>query len=434
MQTSQATEEARFETATYTKVTLRLLPLLFACYVVAYLDRVNVGFAKLQMLSDLQLSDKVFGLGAGIFFIGYFLFEIPSNLLLHRVGARLWIARIMITWGVISGAMIFVNSPASFYITRFLLGAAEAGFFPGVVLYLTYWYPASRRAVIMTLFMTAVPLSGVIGGPLSGWIMQSLPGAFGLAGWQWMFLAEAFPSLLIGLLVVVLLQDRIAQASWLTPSERVLLETRIAQEDNAKLPIPLRTMFGDPRVWLMAAIYFSLVMGLYGIGFWLPTLIKNSGVQGSLNIGLLSAIPYVAATLAMIPVSLNSDRRRERRWHVAVPALLGCVGLILSALYADNSWLAIAALTLATAGIITSLPLFWSLPTAFLGGVAAAAGIALINSFGNLAGFLGPYLVGWLKDATRSTTSGMLMLAGFLLLGAVLTLSVPAHLLEHKAE
>jgi len=419
--------ESACEEKTYAKVTWRLLPLLFACYVVAYLDRVNVGFAKLQMLGDLHLSDAVFGLGAGIFFIGYFLFEIPSNLLLHRVGARLWIARIMITWGIVSAAMIFVTTPTSFYITRFLLGAAEAGFFPGVVLYLTYWYPAHRRAAVMTLFMAAVPLSGVIGGPLSGWLMQTMPGVYGLAGWQWMFLVEALPSILIGVLVIAFLQDRIAQATWLTQAEKQMLEQRIAADNDRKQSVPLAKMFANPRVWLMAAIYFCLVMGLYGVGFWLPTLIKASGVQGNLQIGLLSAIPYIAATVIMIPVGRSAGRRREYRWHVAVPALLGSAGLALSTMYADNTWFSMAALTLATVGIITSLPLFWSLPTALLGGVAAAAGIALINSLGNLAGFVSPYLVGWLKDATHGTTWGMLALAGSLLLGAVLTLAVPVQ-------
>lgn len=424
--------ELAIEEQTYAKVTWRVLPLLFACYVVAYLDRVNVGFAKLQMLGDLHLSDAVFGLGAGIFFIGYFLFEIPSNLLLHRVGARLWIARIMITWGIISAAMIFVATPTSFYITRFLLGAAEAGFFPGVVLYLTYWYPAHRRAAVMTLFMTAVPLSGVIGGPLSGWIMQAMPGVHGLAGWQWMFLGEALPSILVGLLVIAFLQDRIAQAAWLTEGEKHMLEARIAADNERKPPVPLAKMFANPRVWLMAAIYFCLVMGLYGVGFWLPTLIKANGVQGNLQIGLLSAIPYIAATLVMIPVGRSADRRREHRWHVAVPALLGSVGLILSTMYADNTWFSMAALTLATVGIITSLPLFWSLPTASLGGIAAAAGIALINSLGNLAGFVSPYLVGWLKEATHGTTWGMLALAGSVLLGALLTLVVPANSVDES--
>lgn len=422
------------ENAIYAKVTRRLIPLLFICYVVAYLDRVNVGFAKLQMLNDLRFSDTVFGLGAGIFFIGYFLFEIPSNIILHRVGARIWIARIMITWGLISGAMIFIDTPLTFYVVRFFLGAAEAGFFPGVILYITYWYPSQRRGKITTLFMTAVPLSGVIGGPLSGWIMQNMPGVGGMAGWQWMFICEALPSILVGLVVIFYLQDRIRDAKWLTEQEKQSLEQHIAHEAAGKSENALASMFANPRVWLMALIYFCLVMGLYGVGFWLPTLIKASGVKNPLDVGLLSAIPYACATVVMVLVSHSADARRERCWHVVIPALAGCVGLVLSTIYADNAWLALAALTLATAGIITSLPLFWSLPTALLGGTAAAAGIALINSLGNLAGFVSPYLVGWLKDATHSTNIGMLALATSLALGAALTFLVPAAMVNESTE
>ena len=418
-------EQAAIEKAVYAKLAWRLLPLLFAGYIVAYLDRVNVGFAKLQMASDLGLSDTVFGLGSGIFFIGYFLFEVPSNLILHRVGARLWIARIMLTWGIVSAAMIAVSGPVSFYAVRFLLGAAEAGFFPGIVLYLTYWFPARRRAAMMTLFMAAVPLSGVVGGPLSGWIMQALPGTLGFSGWQWMFIGEALPSIAVGVFVILFLDDRIADARWLSETEKAWLTARIAEEEQAKPQPNLRALFAQPRLWLMALIYFCLVMGLYGVGFWLPTLIHASGIKGTLEIGLLSAIPYVAATLVMIPVGKSAEKSGERRWHVAVPAFAGALGLVLSTFYAASPWPALAALTLATAGIVTSLPLFWSLPTAILGGAAAAAGIAFINSLGNLAGFVSPYLVGWLQEATQSTSYGMLALAFSLLLGGLLTLSLP---------
>ncbi|AIY42387.1 Nitrate/nitrite transporter [Collimonas arenae] len=424
------TAGSAFETATYAKVTWRLLPMLFLCYVASYLDRVNVGFAKLQMLNDLKFSETVYGLGAGIFFLGYFIFEIPSNLILHRVGARLWIARIMITWGLISGAMIFVDSPATFYAMRFLLGVAEAGFFPGVILYLTYWYPAHRRGKMTALFMTGVPISGVIGGPLSGWIMKAMPGVHGLAGWQWMFILEAIPSLLLGVVVLLYLQDRIRGANWLSEEEKQLLESQIHAEASQKLEVSLGQMFANPKVWLMTLIYFCFVMGLYGVSFWLPTIIKTTGVTDTFNIGLLTAIPYATAAIAMILIGQSADARRERRWHVAIPALLGSVGLILSTIYDHNTFLAMSSLTLATIGIITVLPLFWSLPTAFLGGAAAAAGIALINSLGNLAGFVSPYLVGWLKDQTHSTNSGMYVLAASLLLGAVLTLSVPKHLVN----
>ena len=419
-----------FDARTYAKVTWHILPLLFLCYVASYLDRVNVGFAKLQMATDLHLSDTVFGLGAGIFFIGYFIFEVPSNVILHRVGARIWIARIMVTWGIVSGAMVFVNGPIMFYVMRFLLGVAEAGFFPGVVLYLTYWYPANRRGKITALFMTAIALSGVIGGPLSGWVMQSMPGVYGLAGWQWMFVIEAIPSLVLGLATIAYLQDRVHDAKWLTDDEKKLIATQIGAEDKEKGEGTLSQTFANPRVWLCALIYFSFVMGLYGVGFWLPTIIKATGVKSPLDIGMLTAVPYAFAAVAMVLIGRSADRLRERRWHVAIPGAVGAVGLLLSTLFGDNTWLSMSALTLATVGILTTLPLFWSLPTAFLGGTAAAAGIALINSVGNLAGFVSPFMVGWLKDLTHSTNSGMYMLTASLVLGAVLTLTMPARLVN----
>ncbi|CAN0622662.1 putative metabolite transport protein NicT [Burkholderia multivorans] len=414
-----------FEEATYRKVSWRLTPLLLLCYVVAYLDRVNVGFAKLQMATDLNLSDTVYGLGAGIFFFGYFLFEVPSNIILHKVGARVWIARIMVTWGLISALMMFVTTPAMFYVMRFLLGVAEAGFFPGVILYLTYWYPAHRRGRMTTFFMTAVALSGVIGGPVSGYVLKAADGLNGWHGWQWLFLLEGIPSVLAGVLVFFALDDRIARARWLTDDEKALLERNIRSEEAAKEDPPIGAVLSSPRVWLMALIYFSFVMGLYGVGFWLPTIIKATGVTDAFAIGLLSAIPYAAAVVAMILVAHSADQRRERRWHVAIPAALGALGLVLSVIWAHETTLAMVGLTLATMGILTTLPLFWSLPTAFLGGTAAAAGIAMINSIGNLAGFLSPYLMGWLKQATSRNDAGMYMLAAFLVLGGLLALSVP---------
>lgn len=426
--------DAGFEDATYRKVTWRLVPFLLLCYVVAYLDRVNVGFAKLQMLNDLQFSETIYGLGAGIFFIGYFLFEVPSNVILHKVGARLWIARIMITWGLISAAMMFVTTPTMFYVLRFLLGIAEAGFFPGIILYLTYWYPASRRGRTTTFFMTAIALSGVIGGPLSGWIMQSFDGHNGWAGWQWMFLVEGIPSILVGIWVLLYLDDRIAHAKWLTDDEKALLQRNIAAEDQHKEDPPVTQVLSSPRVWLMSAIYFSFVMGLYGVSFWLPTIIKQTGVKGALDVGLLTAIPYGCAVVGMILFAHSADRRGERRWHIAVPALLGALGLVLSVQWHGDTTMAMVALTLATIGILTTLPLFWSLPTAFLAGTGAAAGIALINSLGNLAGFISPYAVGWLKDLTQSTDSGMYLLAACMVVGAALTLSVPVRMVNQKQD
>jgi len=422
--------DAAFEAATYRKVSWRLIPFLLLCYVVAYLDRVNVGFAKLQMLGDLKFSETVYGLGAGIFFLGYFIFEVPSNLVLHRVGARVWIARIMITWGVISALMMFVATPTQFYLMRFVLGAAEAGFFPGIILYLTYWYPARRRARVTALFMTAIAVSGVVGGPLSGFIMKDLAGAYGWAGWQWMFLIEGVPSVVVGLAVLALLDDRIVAARWLDAGAKALLQRSIEAEQRVQPETPIGAALGDGRVWLMGLIYFSFVMGLYGIGFWLPTLIKATGVKDVLDISLLTAIPYAFAVVAMIVIARSADHRAERRWHVALPGFAGAIGLVLSVAWHADTALALGALTLATMGIMTALPLFWSLPTAILGGSGAAAGIALINSLGNLAGFASPYAVGWLKDATQSTDAGMYLLAASLLAGGLLTLAVPARLVN----
>lgn len=420
------------EDSVYRKVTWRIVPFLMLCYVVAYLDRVNVGFAKLQMLNDLKFSDTVFGLGAGVFFIGYFLFEVPSNVILHRVGARVWIARIMITWAVISGAFMFVTTPMTFYIMRFLLGLAEAGFFPGIILYLTYWYPAARRSRMVCTFMTAIPLAGVIGGPLSGWIMETFAGVNGLTGWQWMFVLEAVPAIVLGIAVLLYLDDGIRSAKWLSEPEKRLLEERISHDAKAKVAHPsLRALFADGRVWVMALIYFCCVMGQYGLTFWMPTLIKTAGIQGVFNIGMFTAIPYTAAVIAMLLLGRSSDKHLERRWHMVIPMLMGAVGLIGSALAGTtNTGIAIVFLTIAAAGVIASAPLFWSLPTAFLNGVAAAAGIAAINSVGNLAGFASPYLIGAIKDMTQSTNIALYVLAGVLVLGAIVVLRVPARLVN----
>ncbi|KND58067.1 Nitrate/nitrite transporter [Candidatus Burkholderia verschuerenii] len=393
-----ASAPSAFEEATYRKVVWRLSPLLLICYVVAYLDRVNVGFAKLQMAADLNLSDAVYGFGAGIFFFGYFIFEVPSNVILHRVGARVWIARIMITWGVISALTMFISTPTMFYVMRFLLGVAEAGFFPGIILYLTYWFPAQRRGRMTSLFMTAIALSGLIGGPISGWIMDSFHMKNGWHGWQWLLLLEGIPSIIVGIVVFLKLDDRISEAKWLTQDERDLLARNIAADNVEKEDLSIGKILSSGKVWLMSLIYFSFVMGLYGVSFWLPTIIKSMGVKDALHIGLLSAIPYGAAVVGMLWAARSADRSGERRWHIAIPAVIGAIGLVMSVMLASNTTLAMLGLTLATMGILTTLPLFWSLPTAFLAGTGAAAGIAMINSLGNLAGFLSPYLVGWLKQ------------------------------------
>jgi D-galactonate transporter len=429
---AQASEQALEEDRVYRKVTWRIIPFLMLCYLVAYLDRVNVGFAKLQMLSDLQFSETVYGLGAGVFFLGYFLFEVPSNVMLHKVGARMWIARIMITWAIVSGAFMFVTTPTMFYVMRFLLGVAEAGFFPGIILYLTYWYPAERRARMICTFMAAIPVAGLIGGPLSGWIMETFSGKYGYAGWQWMFVLEAIPAAIMGVAVLCYLDNSIRASHWLTESEKQLLEQRIEADGKGKAAHgSIRAVFSDRRIWLMAFIYFCCVMGQYSLTFWLPSLIKAAGVTGVLNIGIFTAIPYSVAVISMILLGRSSDKHRERRWHMAIPLVIGAIAIVCSALAGANhtGW-AIFFLSIAAGGILAASPMFWSLPTAFLGGASAAAGIAAINSVGNLAGFVAPYMIGAIKDLTKSTDIAIYLLAGVLLLGAFVIMRVPAKLVN----
>lgn len=419
------------EDQVYAKVFWKIVPFLMLCYVIAYLDRVNVGFAKLQMANDLKFSETVYGLGAGIFFLGYFLFEVPSNLIMQRVGARTWMARIMITWGIVSAVFAFVKSAPMFYFLRFLLGMAEAGFYPGVILYLTYWFPSYRRAKVVAVFMCGIALAGILGNPLSGWIMQQFHGTTGMHGWQWMFLIEAIPAALIGIVLFFYLDNGPKTAKWLDEDEKRLIERNLdAQRDTHAVQHSVKGVFTDPRMWHMCLIYFAFVMGQYGLTFWMPTLVKATGVQGDFQTGLLSAIPYLAAVFAMILIGRSADARRERRWHLVIPALVGAGGFVVAALFAQNTTVAIAALSLAAAGVLTCAPLFWSLPTAFLRGSAAAAGIAAINSVGNLAGFASPYAIGFLKDLTHDNRTGMFMLAGMLVVGAVAVLRTSPKLVN----
>ncbi|PVX86549.1 D-galactonate transporter [Paraburkholderia unamae] len=418
------------ETRAYSKATLRLLPFLFICYVAAYLDRVNVGFAKLQMLSDLQFSETIYGLGAGIFFIGYFFFEVPSNILMHRVGARRWIARIMLTWAVLSAATLFVKTPTQFYIVRFLLGVAEAGFFPGIVLYLTYWFPAARRSRMNALFMIGIPIAGVLGGPLSGWILAAFNGTHGLAGWQWLFLIEAVPSFVLGVVTLFYLPNGIRTAKWLSAEEKAVLEHNIAQDQAGKGHASIGSVFTNGRVWLMAVIYFCCMMGLYGISFYLPTLIKASGVKNALDVGLLTAIPYACAVFSMLFVAKSADRTGERRWHFAIASLASAVGLYFSTVFAHNVPLAMLALSVGAAGMLATMPVFWTWPSAILAGGSAAAAIGMINSVGNLAGFVSPSIIGWMKDMTQSTNAGMYCVSAAMVLGAVLALMQPKKLVN----
>ena len=414
--------------AVYRKVAVRLIPLLFLCYIAAYLDRVNVSFAKLQMQQQLGLSESVYGLGAGIFFIGYFIFEIPSNVMLHKVGAGRWIARIMVTWAMLSAAMMFVNSATSFYIVRFLLGVAEAGFFPGIILYLTYWFPAARRGRATSLFLAAIAVAGLIGNPISGWIMHSLSGVNGWQGWQWLFVLEALPSLVLGVLAWFWLEDRVKNAQWLTPQERDLIARDIAAEEAHKVDGGLGRVLSDGKVWLCAFIYFAIVSGLYGVTFWLPTIIKELGIPDPLLVGLIGAVPWAFGIAAMYLMARSADRRHEYRWHTAVSCVASAAGLVISVAFHADALLAMAGLTIAAMGIMSALPIFWSNPTALFGGTAAAMGIAFINSVGNLAGFAIPLIIGVIKDRTHSTDTGLHMLAVLMILGAiaVLVLRKPA--------
>ncbi|MEW6346561.1 MAG: MFS transporter [Paraburkholderia sp.] len=426
-----ATLEANPADLLFRRVAWRFMPLLFIGYVAAYLDRVNVGFAKLQMLNSLQLSEAAYGLGAGLFFIGYFLFEVPSNLLMHRLGARRWIARIMITWALLSMANAWVRTPLEFYAVRFLLGVAEAGFFPGMILYLTYWFPSHRRGRMVALLMAGNPVAGLLGGPLSGYLMHALQGRWGLDGWQWLFLVEALPSILLGVAILRYLDDRVADAAWLSAAEKRQIQEEIDADAAVRTHGSVRAVFASARVWLLCLILFGIVMGSYAIGFWQPTIIRGTGVDDPLTIGLLTTIPYTAALLSMIFAGRHADRTRERRWHIALPALIAASGFTICAMNGNSAVLSMLGLTLAAAGVVTALPMFWALPTAFLAGTGAAAGIALINCTGNLAGFISPAVIGWLKTHTHTLSSGLFVVAGTLTLSALLILAfIPARLVN----
>lgn len=420
------------ETRTIAKVTARLVPFLVLCYFVAYLDRVNVGFAALQMNKALDLSASAFGFGAGIFFFTYFIFEVPSNLALERFGARRWIARIMVTWGLLSGAMAFIPqisaatglSPEhTFYGVRLLLGAAEAGFFPGIIFFLTLWFPSVYRARIVGYFMAAIPLSSVIGAPISG-LLLGIDGG-GLAGWQWLFVLEAAPALVMAVAVLLYLTDRPADARWLAPDERTWLAGRLSDEARQR---EQARHFGvwqailNPRVLALAFVYFGAVAGNYGIGFFLPQIVKGFGLTNA-ETGLVTAIPYVVGVGCMIWWGRRSDRKMERKGHAALALAVAAAGIGASA-FLDDPFLKMAALTVASFGVFGALPVFWTLPTAFLSGPAAAAGIAIINALGNLAGFAGPFVMGRIKDETGSYFGGLLAIAATALVAMVVVLSL----------
>ncbi len=410
------------------KAARHLLPFLFLLYIVAYLDRINVSFAALHMNRDLGLSAAAYGLGAGIFFLGYVLFEVPSNLILARVGPRFWIARIMVTWGLVSMAMAGVRGEYGFYLLRFLLGLAEAGFFPGIILYLTYWFPAGERARIVALFMTATAAAGLIGSPVSGALL-GLHGWHGLAGWQWLFLLEGFPAVLLGIAVWFFLPDGPRQAAWLSAEEKAALAATLAAQ-TAPGPRSTQAALASPTVWRLGVTYLTLVIGMYGVGLWLPQMIQGATGGTDLQVGGLTAVPYLAATAGMIWLGRRSDRHGERRLHTTLALLAASCGLLGAAL-STSPVFALFSLALTALGIWGALGPFWARATGFLAGSAAAAGIALINAIGNVGGFLGPSLMGWLKETTVHYTAGLVALAAIVGSGALLA-AIPLHQNESR--
>ncbi|MFE3196075.1 MFS transporter [Nocardia sp. NPDC059240] len=400
---------------TLRKVTVRLVPFLGLLYFVNYLDRVNIGFAGPNgMKSALGLSETAFGFASGIFFLGYLVLEVPSNLALHRFGARRWIARILVTWGVIASAMAFVPNGTTLIVLRFLLGVAEAGFFPGILLYLTYWFPQRHRARIVALFMTAVPISTALGATLSSLLLQWGDGVFGLSGWRFMFLVEGIPSLVLAVVTWFYLTDSPEKATWLEPAERQWLAAELAAEDeqrSAEEHWTLRKALTHPRILGLALVYGGIVYGLYALGFFLPTIINGFQQQygthySVIQRGLINAVPYVIGAVVMVWWSRHGDRTGERVWHVALPALVGGLAIPVT-LYLGNPFSAMVAVTVCAVGVLAALPTFWALPSTFLSGAAAAGGIALINSIGNISGFAAPYVTGWLKDWTGTQKAGL---------------------------
>jgi D-galactonate transporter len=410
----------------YRKVMWRLLPVLFIAYILAYLDRVNVGFAKLGMKDEVWFSDAVFATGSGIFFIGYMLFEVPANIILYRVGARLWMTRIMISWGIVSSMLALSEHATSFYVFRFLLGIAEAGFFPGILLYLTYWFPAHYRARIVAVFMTAVAFAGIFGSPLSGWILsQTATWSLGKP-WQWLFLIEGVPSIFMGILLPWLLTDGPEKAKWLTADERTFLKDALAKDEAAK-PVEVRQKTGvlsalkSPMVWRCCLIYFCFTIGLYGVSFWMPQIIASAVSVDPFRVGLLAAIPWTLSAVAMVFFGRHSDRTGERRWHIALAAGIGALAFILAGGFIDVPWAIMLALSVGTMSVMSVVSTFWAIPSSILSGAAMAAGIAFINSIGNLGGFVSPELFGWMR-LHYGIGAGLAAVGAMMVVGGLITL------------
>jgi sugar phosphate permease len=418
--------------ATYRKVTWRLIPFLFLCYVVAFLDRINIGYAQLQMKQTLPFSDAVYGLGAGIFFIGYFLFEVPSNLMLAKVGARKTLLRIMSLWGLVAAGMMFVSTPTMFYVLRFLLGVFEAGFFPGVLLYLTYWYPNARRGRIIALFMSATAIAGILAGPLSGGIMKYMDGMNGWHGWQWLFLVQGLPATFLGIAAYFYLQDKPEDARWLNPEQKSIVRAELDRDQQAACSHgSFLQLLRDPKVWLLSSIYFLLLGAAYAIIFWVPTVIRSWGVTDMLQIGMYAAIPNLIGAIAMVLVARNSDKMMERRWHLIGCVLVASLGMLLTVMAKGNLALSLAFLSLAVIGVASATPIFFTIPTAYLAPASAAAGLALISSLGNLGAAVSPSLTGLISARTGNPLDSMFLVIGIYALVAVIVwLAVPAKMLR----
>ncbi|MDP9523582.1 MFS transporter [Pseudomonas putida] len=416
--------------STHRAVTWRLMPLLLVCYLFAHLDRINIGFAKMQMSQDLHLSDTVYGLGAGLFFIAYALFGVPSNLMLDRVGPRRWIACLMVVWGLLSTGMLLIESSSAFYLLRFALGAAEAGFFPGILVYLNRWYPAGRRAQVTALFAIAVPLAGVVGGPVSGAILAFMHDTGGLRGWQWMFLLEGAPVVLLGLVVLAVLPEHFERVSWLSEQQKATLRAQFGEEEQRKPVTSFGAIFASRALWLLVAVYCAVMLAVNTLAFWMPSLIHSAGVASDASVGLLSAVPYVAGCVFMLACGRSSDRQRERRWHLCVPLLMAAAGIAIAAIAPGQAVPVLGGLVLAGMGASAALPMFWQLPPAFLNARTQAAGIALISSLGSIASFFTPYFIGWVRDTTHSASLALYVLAVFIALGGLLVLRTRAAIVN----
>jgi len=420
-------DEKVFEKNVINKVTWRLIPFLVLSYLLCYIDRVNLGFAALTMNKELGFSATVFGWGAGLLFFGYFLFEVPSNLALQKFGARMWIARIMVTWGLISAAMALIQGPTSFYIMRFLLGAAEAGFFPGILLYMTYWFPAQYRGVIISRFMFAQPIALMIGTSVSGALLN-LDGVWGVAGWKWLFILEGLPSVLVGIVTFYFLTDKPEKASWLEPDERKWLQAKLDEEAaqveavHSKAKAGVMETLANPRVLLLGVIYVCIVIGIYGVNMWLPQIVRTfSASLSNTQIGFISAVPFVSAAIGMLFIGMSSDKMKERKWHFTITCLVAGLSLLGSAYTGSaNPVATIALLSISSICLYGCMPIFWTYPPSFLTGTAVAAGIAAINSIGNLGGFFGPFAVGWIKDTTGQFLSGLIFLGASVIIGSIL--------------